>query len=306
MADAPVPATAAGWMDRLWAGQAARAREYRFALRRFLGSPLAVVGGGIVALLLLVAMLAPLLSPFPGDAGAATHLAQRLRPPSRAHLLGTDDLGRDILSRVLMGSRLTLQIGFVVTVLSLVIGVPIGAVAGFLGGKADEVLMRTADVFQSIPPLILALAVAAALRPSMTNAMIAIAVAWWPWYSRVVRGQVLALRERTFVEAARCIGVRRRNIIFSHILPNCLSVILVQASLQVGNAILTAAALSFVGVGAQPPLPEWGLMLSVGRGFLPEIWWYVTFPGLAIFITVLGFNLLGDGLRDVLDPRLRR
>jgi peptide/nickel transport system permease protein len=251
-------------------------------------------------------MLAPLLSPFPGDAGAATHLAQRLRPPSRAHLLGTDDLGRDILSRVLMGSRLTLQIGFVVTVLSLVIGVPIGAVAGFLGGKADEVLMRTADVFQSIPPLILALAVAAALRPSMTNAMIAIAVAWWPWYSRVVRGQVLALRERTFVEAARCIGVRRRNIIFSHILPNCLSVILVQASLQVGNAILTAAALSFVGVGAQPPLPEWGLMLSVGRGFLPEIWWYVTFPGLAIFITVLGFNLLGDGLRDVLDPRLRR
>jgi peptide/nickel transport system permease protein len=135
--------------------------------------------------------------------------------------------------------------------------------------------------------------------------MIALSVAWWPWYSRVVRGQVLSLRERTFVEVARCIGVSRPRILFSHILPNCLSVILVQASLQIGNAILTAAALSFIGVGAQPPLPEWGLMLAVGRGFLPEIWWYVTFPGVAIFLTVLGFNMLGDGLRDLLDPRLR-
>jgi len=295
-----------GWTGRLLASQAARIREYRLAMRRFLDSPLAVAGAGIVALLFLVAVLAPALAPYPGDAGATTHLERRLQSPGRAFPMGTDDLGRDILSRVLMGTRLTIQIGFVVTLLSMVIGVPLGAVAGFLGGKVDELLMRTADVFQSIPPLILALAVAAALRPSMTNAMIAIAVAWWPWYSRVVRGQVLALRERTFVEAARCIGVSRRRIIFSHILPNCVSTILVQGSLQVGNAILTAAALSFVGVGVQPPLPEWGLMLSVGRGFLPEIWWYVTFPGLAIFVTVLGFNLLGDGLRDVLDPRLRR
>jgi len=300
------PAPASAWLDRLQVSQAARVEGYRFALRRFLDSPLAVAGAAIVALLFLVALLAPLLATHPGDDDAATHLERRLQPPGRAYPLGTDDLGRDLLSRVLIGSRLTIQIGFVVTVLSMVIGVPIGAVAGFLGGKVDELLMRTADIFQSIPPLILALAVAAALRPSMTNAMIAIAVAWWPWYSRVVRGQVLALRERTFVEAARCIGVSRWRIILSHVLPNCVSVILVQASLQVGNAILTAAALSFIGVGAQPPLPEWGLMLSVGRGFLPEIWWYVTFPGLAIFIAVLGFNLLGDGLRDVLDPRLRR
>ncbi len=297
---------APAWWDQLRGSQAARLQGYRFGLRRFFASPLAVVGAGVIAALFLVALLAPALAPYPEDAGTATHLERRLQPPGRAFSLGTDDLGRDLLSRVLFGARLTIQIGFVVTLLSMLIGVPIGAVAGFLGGKADELLMRTADVFQSIPPLILALAVAAALRPSMTNAMIAIAVAWWPWYSRVVRGQVLALRGRTFVEAARCIGVRRRRIIFSHILPNCVSVILVQASLQVGNAILTAAALSFVGVGAQPPLPEWGLMLSVGRGFLPEIWWYVTFPGLAIFVTVLGFNLLGDGLRDVLDPRLRR
>jgi len=265
-----------------------------------------VAGAVIVIGLCLVAALAPELAPYPADGGAMTHLARRLRPPGRAYPLGTDDLGRDLLSRVILGTRLTLQIGVVVTLLSMVIGVPIGAVAGFLGGKTDELLMRTADVFQSIPPLILALAVATALRPSMTNAMIAIAVAWWPWYSRVIRGQVLSLRERTFVEAARCIGVPRGRVIFSHILPNCLSVILVQASLQVGNAILTAAALSFIGVGAQPPLPEWGLMLSAGRGFLPEIWWYVTFPGIAIFVTVLGFNLLGDGLRDILDPRLRR
>jgi peptide/nickel transport system permease protein len=220
--------------------------------------------------------------------------------------MGTDDLGRDIMSRVVFGTRLTLWIGFVVATLSMLIGVPVGAVAGFIGGKTDEILMRTADVFQSIPSLVLALAVAAALRPSITNAMIAISVAWWPWYARVTRGQVLIIRERTFVEVAKCIGVSRKRIIFSHVLPNCISVLLVQASLQVGNAILAAAALSFVGVGAQPPSPEWGLMLTVGRGFLPEVWWFVTFPGLAIFITVLGFNLLGDGLRDILDPRLRR
>ncbi len=302
--DAPAPAPT--WMDHLRVRHAARIQGYRFAVRHFLASPLTVTGAVVISLLFLVALLAPVLAPYPEDAGTTTHLAERLKPPSRSHLLGTDDLGRDILSRILVGSRITIQIGFVVTCLSVLIGVPIGAVAGFLGGKTDEVLMRTADAFQSIPPLILALAVAAALRPSITHAMIAISVAWWPWYSRVVRGQVLSLRERTFVEAARCIGVRKRRIIFSHVLPNCLSVILVQASLQVGNAILTAAALSFVGVGAQPPLPEWGLMLSVGRGFLPEIWWYVTFPGIAIFITVLGFNLLGDGLRDILDPRLRR
>ena len=302
--DAPTPAPT--WLDQWWVSQAARLQGYRFALRRFLASPLTVTGVAVITLLFLVAFAAPVLAPYPEDAGTTTHLAQRLQPPSRAHLLGTDDLGRDILSRIIYGTRLTIQIGFVVTVLSLVIGVPIGAIAGFLGGKIDEALMRTADAFQSIPPLILALAVAAALRPSITNAMIAISVAWWPWYSRVVRGQVLSLRERTFVEAARCVGVQRRRIIFSHILPNCFSIILVQASLQVGNAILTAAALSFVGVGAQPPLPEWGLMLSVGRGFLPEVWWFVTFPGIAIFITVLGFNLLGDGLRDILDPRLRR
>jgi peptide/nickel transport system permease protein len=293
MADAS--AASSTLLERLRVGQEARIREYRQAARRFRHSPLAVIGAGIV-----------LIAPHPGDAGPVTHLDRRLQPPARAFPLGTDDLGRDILSRVLVGSRLTLQIGLVVTILSMLVGVPIGAVAGFVGGKTDELLMRGADVFQSIPPLILALAVAAALRPSMTNAMIAIAVAWWPWYSRVVRGQVLVLRERTFVEAARCIGVPRRRIIWVHILPNCTSVILVQASLQVGNAILTAAALSFIGVGAQPPLPEWGLMLSAGRGYLPEVWWYVTFPGIAIFITVLGFNLLGDGLRDVLDPRLRR
>jgi len=299
-------ATTPETLDALTVQRVARLQELRYALRRFRASPLAMTGAVLIALLFLVALAAPILAPYPEDAAAQTHLAQRLQPPSRAHPLGTDDLGRDILSRIIYGTRITIQIGFVVTLLSALVGVPVGAIAGFLGGKTDELLMRTADAFQSIPAMILALAVAAALRPSITNAMIAIAVAWWPWYSRVVRGQVLALRERAFVEAARCVGVPRSRIIFTHILPNCVSVVLVQASLQVGNAILTAAALSFIGVGAQPPLPEWGLMLSVGRGYLPEIWWYVTFPGLAIFITVLGFNLLGDGLRDVLDPRLRR
>jgi peptide/nickel transport system permease protein len=296
---------APAWSDRIAADRAVRWQHYRVAVRTFRASPVAAGGALLVATLLVVAVLAPLFAPYPGDATHETHVERRLQPPSRAHLLGTDDLGRDILSRIIYGSRLSLEIGLVVILLSMAIGVPMGAVAGFLGGKVDEALMRTADVFQSIPPLILALAVATALRPSVTNTMIALSVAWWPWYSRVVRGQVLSLRERTFVEVARCIGVSRSRILFLHVLPNCLSVILVQASLQIGNAILTAAALSFIGVGAQPPLPEWGLMLAVGRGFLPEIWWYVTFPGVAIFLTVLGFNMLGDGLRDLLDPRLR-
>ena len=294
------------WAERFQEAQAARLQEYGFTLRRFLASPLAVLGAVIILILFIVAVFAPALAPVPGDAFEASHLEDNLLPPSRIHPMGTDDLGRDIMSRVIFGTRLTLWIGFVVATLSMLIGVPVGAVAGFIGGKTDEILMRTADVFQSIPSLVLALAVAAALRPSITNAMIAISVAWWPWYARVTRGQVLIIRERTFVEVAKCIGVSKRRIIFSHVLPNCISVLLVQASLQVGNAILAAAALSFVGVGAQPPSPEWGLMLTVGRGFLPEVWWFVTFPGLAIFITVLGFNLLGDGLRDILDPRLRR
>ena len=296
----------ASWAERFQETQAARLQEYRFTLKRFLASPLAVLGAMIILALIIVAIFAPVLAPVPGDAFEASHLEDNLLPPSRLHPMGTDDLGRDIMSRVIFGTRLTLWIGFVVASLSMLIGVPVGAVAGFLGGKTDEILMRTADVFQSIPSLVLALAVATALRPSITNAMIAISVAWWPWYARVTRGQVLTIRERTFVEVAKCIGVSKKRIIFSHVLPNCISVLLVQASLQVGNAILAAAALSFVGVGAQPPSPEWGLMLTVGRGFLPEIWWLVTFPGLAIFITVLGFNLLGDGLRDILDPRLRR
>ena len=294
------------WAERFQETQAARLQEYHFTLKRFLASPLAVLGAMIILALIIVAIFAPVLAPVPGDAFEASHLEDNLLPPSRLHPMGTDDLGRDIMSRVIFGTRLTLWIGFVVASLSMLIGVPVGAVAGFLGGKTDEILMRTADVFQSIPSLVLALAVATALRPSITNAMIAISVAWWPWYARVTRGQVLTIRERTFVEVAKCIGVSKKRIIFSHVLPNCISVLLVQASLQVGNAILAAAALSFVGVGAQPPSPEWGLMLTVGRGFLPEIWWFVTFPGLAIFITVLGFNLLGDGLRDILDPRLRR
>ena len=196
--------------------------------------------------------------------------------------------------------------GFISVGLGTVAGVIVGLVSAYLGGKFDMFAQRIVDALLAFPSLLLALAMVSVLGPSTTNAMIAISVAWWPWYARVTRGQVLIIRERTFVEVAKCIGVSRKRIIFSHVLPNCISVLLVQASLQVGNAILAAAALSFVGVGAQPPSPEWGLMLTVGRGFLPEVWWFVTFPGLAIFITVLGFNLLGDGLRDILDPRLRR
>jgi peptide/nickel transport system permease protein len=275
------------------------ARARRPAWRR---SPLTVAGLAIVALLALTALFAPLLAP--ADPLKQT-LSNRLKPPSAEHWMGTDQLGRDILSRMIYGARISLLIGLVVVGLAAAVGILVGLVAGYTGGWLDEWLMRLTDVFFAFPALILAMAISGALGPSLTNAMIAIAIVSWPVYARLVRGQVLSLRELEYVDAARSLGASSMRIMWQHILPNSLPPLLVQISFDMGAAILAAAGLSFIGFGTQPPTPEWGVMVSDGRNYIATHAWLSLYPGLAILLTVAAFNLIGDGLRDALDPRLR-
>lgn len=265
-------------------------------------SPLTVAGLVLIIIFGLCAVLAPILAP--ADPLEQV-LSQRLGAPSAAHWLGMDQLGRDILSRLLFGARISLTVGLAVVGAAGTFGTLVGLIAGYARGLADEILMRLTEVFFAFPGLILAMAIAGALGPSLNNAMIAIAVVTWPVYARLVRGQVLLLREREFVEAARSLGASTPLILWRHILPNTLAPILVQASFDMGGAILAAAGLSFIGFGAQPPIPEWGVMISEGRKFISTQMWLSLFPGLAILLTVAAFNLIGDGLRDALDPRLR-
>jgi peptide/nickel transport system permease protein len=267
-----------------------------------LRSPLTVVGLVIIVVFVFVAVAAPVIAPFDPN---KQNLSQRLKPPTAQHLLGTDSLGRDLLSRIIWGARISLTIGSIVVVSASVFGTLVGLIAGYRGGFLDDALMRITDIFFAFPPLILAMAIAAALGPSLNTAMIAIAVVTWPVYARLVRGQVLALRKREFVEAAESIGASGSRIIRKHLLPNSLSPLLVQASFDLGGAILIAAGLSFIGFGAQPPLAEWGVMISDGRKYVSTHPWLPLFPGLAILFTVAAFNLIGDGLKDALDPRLR-
>ncbi len=274
------------------------------ALRRGLAAnPLLTVGGALVLLIVLVAIVAPLIVPFPGDAGTATHPFEVLKAPSAANWFGTDNVGRDIFSRVLFGARVSPVIAMIVLVIACLVGVPLGVAAGFLGGWVDELIMRVTDVFLAFPPLLLALALAAVLPASLTSVTIAIAAVWWPWYVRLIRGQAASVAGRPYVEACRALGLSRMRIIFRHILPNSITPVLVQVSLDVGGVILTASALSFLGLGAQDPVPDWGLMVSSGQSYFTPDWWMVTFPGLAILLTAFAFNLLGDGLRDLLDPK---
>ena len=260
----------------------------------------------VIVLIALASLLAPLVSPYPAQGAGTPNIENKFEPPSAAHPFGTDGLGRDVLSRVLYGGRISLLIGVAVVALSAGIGTPLGALAGYVGGRTDEILMRVTDVFLAFPPLLLAIAVAAALGPSLPNAVVAIAVTWWPWYARIARGQASSLRRRPFVDAARAIGVRDRDIVRRHILPHLLTPVVVQATLDVGSAILTGAALSFIGLGVQPPLTDWGLMVSDGRIYFMTRWWFAFFPGIAIFVVVMAFNLLGDSVRDLVDPRLGR
>jgi len=279
-------------------------RSSRVTLRApILREPLNVLALTIIAIFAVCAIFAPLLAPY--DPLAQT-LGSRLEPPSAEHWLGTDQLGRDIASRLLYGARISLVIGVVVVALAGLFGTFVGLVAGYVGGLADEALMRLTEVFLAFPPLILAMAIAGALGPSLTNAIIAIAAVTWAVYARLARGQVLSLRRREYVEAARSIGASRTRVLARHLLPNAVAPLLVQASFDMGAAIIAAAGLSFIGFGAQPPTPEWGVMISEGRNFISTQPWLSLFPGLTILFAVGAFNVLGDGLRDVLDPRLRR
>jgi len=264
-----------------------------------------VIGFSFVLIFFVIALIGPILITYPQDVRGAVHMDQKFKPPSSLHPFGTDEVGRDIYSRVIMGTRISLQIGLLIIFVAMGIGVPVGIIAGYLGGWVNEVLMRITDIFLSVPGLLLALAIVGALGPGIKNAMLALSIVWWPGYVRLVQGKTLSLREESFVEAAKSIGASKFRIIFGHILPNCTSPIIIKASMDMGMAILFAANLGFIGVGAQPPIPEWGAMISTGRNYLMNHWWMATFPGLAILITVLGFNLLGDGLRDVLDPQSR-
>jgi len=273
---------------------------------RFTQNRMAVAGLGLVILLVLAAFLAPVIVPYPEDAAGAVHTPDALLPPSTAHLFGTDDLGGDVFSRVVYGARYSLAIGLAIVTLAFLIGVPLGAIAGFAGGFVNELIMRTTDIFLTIPGIVLALAIGAALGPGLVNAAIALALVWWPGFCRLTQGQVLALREQTYVEAAEVVGAGQGRVVFRHILPNALTPLIVKVSMDIGFAILTAAGLSFIGIGAQPPTPEWGAMVNTGRQFMPDWWWYATFPGLAIFLAVFGFNMLGDGVRDAFDPRTTR
>jgi peptide/nickel transport system permease protein len=290
-----------GWLD----ARESQGREIRRSVRLFARNAPSMIGLTIVIAFLVVTAIGPWIVPYPEDARGAVHLERKLQPPSAAHWFGTDEVGNDVYTRVVLGARVSLQIGLIITVIAGLIGVPLGIVAGYVGGAPGEVIMRVTDVFLSLPALILALAVVGALGPGIVNAMVALSLVWWPGYVRLVQGKTLALRQETYVEAARAIGTGRWRIVFVHILPNCVSPIVVKASMDMGMAILGAASLGFIGLGAQPPLPEWGAMISHGRNYLPTWWWYSAFPGLAIYLTVLGFNLLGDGLRDLLDPKSR-
>jgi peptide/nickel transport system permease protein len=287
------------WRER-HASEFSQIREFLFAVKK---SKLTLAGLAIVLGLVFVALAAPLLAPYDP---VKMDLANRLQAPSASHWMGTDELGRDILSRVLFGTGLALKIMIIVLLIDLPLGVLLGIVAGYFGGWLDEVIMRLADIFMAFPRLVLAMAIGAALGPSLTNTMIAIAVTLWPTYARLARGETLSIKERTFIEAEKSIGTPKWKILVSYILPLCSSTTIVRATLDMGNVIRIAAGMSFIGLGAQAPMPEWGLMVSTGRDFLVNQWWVPTFPGLAILVTVFGFNLLGDGIRDIADPHLRR
>ena len=266
----------------------------------FRGNGLAMVGLGIVLALILAALLAPVLaahSPYDQD------LTARLRPPSAAHWFGTDELGRDILSRLLHGARVTLLIVGLVVVIVGPLGLAVGTIAGYAGGWLDVALMRVTDVFLAFPRLVLALAFVAALGPGIENAVIAIAITAWPPYARLARAETLAVRRSDFIAAARLAGASPARIVWGHVVPLCLSSVIVRLTLDMAGIILTAAGLGFLGLGAQPPMPEWGSMISTGRQYMLDAWWVAAVPGLAIVVVSLGFNLLGDGLRDLLDPK---
>ena len=279
--------------------QARLGASYRATLA-LLGNPLAAIGLAIVLVLIVMALFAPWLAPY---SPFGQSLGERLQPPSMEHWMGTDELGRDILSRVIYGARITLMIVALVAIISAPIGLLAGAVSAYFGGWTDRIMMGITDVFLSMPKLILALAFVAALGPGIENAIIAIAITAWPAYARIARAETMTFRNSEFIDAVRMQGASSSRIIVRHILPLCTSSMIIRVTLDMAGIILTAAGLGFIGLGAQPPLPEWGAMISRGRAFILDQWWVATMPGFAILVVSLGFCFLGDGLRDVLDPK---
>lgn len=279
--------------------------QLRRNLKRFLiGNKLNLAGLVIVVVFIVLAIFGQALAPH--DPYAQDITGSKLLSPSLTHPMGTDELGRDLLSRVMTGARISLQVAAVVLGFAVVFGTLVGAVAGYFGGIVDEVLMRFTDMFLAFPALILAIAIAAALGRELHWTMLALATVFWPWYARLVRGQILSIRERDYVTAAESMGMSGSRLLLRHILPNAVSVIIIQLTLDVGYAILATSSLSFIGLGAQPPDPEWGTMMATARNYFREAWWYTTFPGVALTLTVFAFNVLGDGLQDALDPRSGR
>ena len=278
----------------------ARCQRFYLSWRAFRTNPIAMIGLLIIATLVLVAALAPLLTQ--GD-GTEQYLSDRLLAPSAEHWFGTDELGRDIYERIVWGSRITLYIVGLVGIMVVPIGILIGTVAGYVGGWVDNVLMRFTDIFLAFPRLILALAFVSALGPGIENAVLAIALTTWSPYARLARAETITIRNSEYIMAARLQGASGPRILYGHIMPLCMSSVIIRLTLDMAGIILTAAGLGFLGLGAQPPLPEWGAMISTGRQYILDQWWVAAVPGLAIFVVSLGFNLLGDGLRDVLDPK---
>jgi len=272
-------------------------------LKRFFRNRMTIVGLVIVAAVLLLAVFAELIVPFPDSNTIAVNFKMMNKPPSSLNLFGTDEIGRDVLSRTIYGARYSLMMAGVVLTIAVIIGVPLGLIAGYYGGVVNSVIMRITDVFLAIPSLILALTVAAILEPSLMNSMIAISFGWWPWFTRLTQAETLKIKNEQFIISSEGIGASKMRIMFSEILPNCLPTIIVKISTDVGFVILTGASLGFLGLGAQPPTPEWGTMISEARVYLPTVWWSSVFPGLAILLTILGFSFLGDGIRDAFDVR---
>lgn len=294
--------TTAGHL-KMQAAEPSKRSGFRYFLKRFSReNPLNVVALAIIAVFLFLCLFGPTIAPYNPTQPA---IEDRLTGPSMDHWLGTDQLGRDVLSRIMAGARISLGIATVILAIAIPVGTLVGLGAGYFGGLVDELLMRITDIFLAFPALILAMAIAAALGPNLRNTVIALTLVYWPWYARLIRGQVLQIKERDYVEAARSVGVGSPRLISKHILPNAVAPIIIQATIDIGFAILATAGLSFIGLGAQAPTPEWGAMISDARTFFREAWWYFTFPGVAITLTVIGFNLLGDGLRDYFDPRTR-
>jgi peptide/nickel transport system permease protein len=277
----------------------------RSILRLLLSDRAAVLGFLLISLVVFCALFGELLVPFPEDQFDAKPW-QRLKPPSAEFFFGTDGLGRDVFSRTVIGARIALVIAFVTVACAMLIGVPLGLVAGYFGGWVGQLIMRLTDVFLAVPQLLLALVFASVLKPSVATAMIALTLTYWPLFCRVVYSETRRVAVSPFIDALQAQGSSAARIVFLHILPNTAPVIIVRATIGMGVTILVAAALGFLGLGAAPPLPEWGLMVAESQRYLPSGWWISLFPGLAILVTVLGFNLLGDALRDVIDPRLRR